>query len=73
MAIFAMLVQRHRPKGVKVFALLSVITLGQIGPGKGKAPFVNKKKQTNFIDSGLWALSATQNQAQLSQEFLRRF
>jgi hypothetical protein len=34
---------------------------------------VNKKKQKNFIDSGPWALSATQTQAPLSQEFLRRF
>jgi hypothetical protein len=34
---------------------------------------VNKKKQKNFIYSGPWALSATQNQAQRSQEFLRRF
>ncbi|HTJ90271.1 MAG TPA: diguanylate cyclase [Acidocella sp.] len=33
---------------------------------------MNKKKQKNFIDSGPWALSATQHQAQLSQEFLRR-
>ncbi|HTJ89538.1 MAG TPA: hypothetical protein VL356_05105 [Acidocella sp.] len=32
---------------------------------------MNKKKQK--IDSGPWALSATQNQAQLSQKFLRRF
>jgi hypothetical protein len=47
--------------------------LGQSVKARGRLLFVNKKKQKNFIYSGLWALSATQTQAPLSQEFLRRF
>jgi hypothetical protein len=45
----------------------------QIGQGKERLLFVNKKKQKNFIDFGLWALSAKQNQAQHSKSFCAAF
>ena len=35
--------------------------------------FVNKKKQKNFYNAGLWALAVTTPIAQHSQKFLRRF
>jgi hypothetical protein len=41
--------------------------------GKGGLLFVNKKKQKNFYNAGLWALSSTQPMAQHKQKFLRRF